>query len=195
MADDQPGVVAAGGWCAPSETIYELATGMNARERMLWRGEVEPTPEERQAAADELYAQEVLDNRNWFDTGVFLERLKRITFTGVAKDILDLHARTESGICNVCVTGWETSVQWPCSTALIVLRAWMDDIPEEFVYEKPEPVVQDPDNPRWPFPSGPVDPFTFPEVKATRGGIRYPTPAPVDVQRPYWLPYGDQRGE
>lgn len=166
-------IVGAGGWCAPSKTIYELGAA-HSREKALWRGLIEPTQEERQAAADALYEQEVQDNRNWFATGVFLERVKAHEFDAMQQSILDYHAATESGICNVCVTAWETSVAWPCHTARIVLKFASIDIPEELVYDKPEPVLQDNDNPRWPFPPGPVEVgFSMPEIRVSRGGIKF----------------------
>jgi len=166
-------IVGAGGWCAPSGTIYDLTCGPS-REDALWAGLVEPTQEERQAAADALYEQEVQDNRNWFATGVFLERVKAHEFDAMQQSILDYHAATESGICNVCVTAWETSVAWPCHTARIVLKFAGIDIPEELVYDKPEPVLQDNDNPRWPFPPGPVEVgFSMPEIRVSRGGIKF----------------------
>jgi len=165
--------IVGGGWCAPSETIYDLSAG-NSREHLLWSGLADPTPEERQAAADQLYEQEVQDNRNWFSTGVFLERVKAHEFDSMQQSILDYHGATESGICNVCVTAWETSVTWPCHTARLVLTHVGIEVPEELVYDKPEPVLQDNDNPRWPFPAGPVDTrLTFPEVGVSRGGIKF----------------------
>ena len=169
--NDQPAIVG-GGWCAPSETIYELGR-LNDRKRALWSGQVEPTPEERQAAADALYEQEVQDNRNWFDTGVFLERVKAHTFDALQQAILDLHALCAHGICAQC--GDEYPVSWPCPTARLILTHVGITVPDELVYDKPAVVLQDDSNPRWPFPAGPVDPFTFSLVSTVRGGIRFDT--------------------
>jgi hypothetical protein len=173
---DEPSIVA-GGWCAPSETIYELTTGMDSRERALWRGLVEPTPQERQKAADKLYEQETIDNRNWFDTGVMLEKVKALRLGPLAAAILGLHQRDERH--NFCVhCDDERVVMWPCSTARVVLHSVGIKVPDEVVYDKPKPVVQDPDNPRWPYPAGPVDdPWTFPSVSVARGGLRFGGPS------------------
>jgi hypothetical protein len=167
--------VVAGGWCAPSETIYQLGTGESSRETMLWHGLVEPTQEERQKAADELYEQETLDNRNWFDTGVMLGKVEQMHFGPLAKAILALHRRDERH--NFCVQcDDERVVMWPCATVRVVLHSVGIKVPEEVIYDKPKPVVQDNDNPRWPFPAKPLtqaEIFGFPEVSTRRGGISF----------------------
>ena len=165
-------IVGAGGWCAPSGTIYDRTCGPS-REDALWAGLVEPTQEERQAAADALYEQEVQDNRNWFATGVFLGRVEAHEFDDVSKAILDVHAREERhNFCTHCDD--ERVVMWPCHTARIVLKFAGIDIPDEVIYDKPKLVLQDNDNPRWPFPAGPVDTrLTIPLVSVPRGGITF----------------------
>lgn len=170
--------VTSGGWTAPSETIYDLM-GSGARDEALWRGMVEPTPEERQAAADQLYEQEIIDNANWFQTGVMLEQVKRTHFGPLANAVLELHAR-EGSRCRTCADGsgygWGL-VPWPCATARVILASVDITVPDEVIYDKPDPVVQDRDNPRWPYPAGPVDTrLTLPEITVNRGGLRYPTP-------------------
>ena len=169
--------IVGGGWCAPSETIYDLSAG-NSREHLLWSGLADPTPEERQAAADALYEQEVQDNANWFHTGVFLERVKAHEFDALQEAILELHhieVRHGNASCEGCPEDDSYGPpSWPCPTVRLVLTHVGIDIPEELVHEKPAVVLQDNDNPRWPFPAGPVDSrLTIPPISVPRGGITF----------------------
>lgn len=196
-------VVAAGGWCAPSETIYEIATGMNTRERMLWRGEVEPTQEEITAEIDRMMAEYLDELKAWDETQVFLRRVEHAHIDhGLPARILALHKRSGSvpKWCNECEYD-EHPVLWPCPTARLALTMYLEPrfIPAEPRYEEPVKPVRDESNPRWPFPAGPVEEFPFPEVQAIRGGLRFPfsthvvnPPGPSPDTATIRLPYGSQ---
>lgn len=170
--------VAAGGWCAPSEIIYDIEN-MNTRERRLWRGEVEPTPEEIATEIDRMMAEYLDDLKAWDETQVFLRRVEHAHARGLPQRILALHHR-EVRWCRHC-NGQEgdpyDEPAWPCPTARLALLMYLEPrfIPDEPRYEEPAKPVRDESNPRWPFPSGPIDPFTFPEVSVRRGGIRFYT--------------------
>lgn len=172
-------LVTAGSWSAPSETIYDLIGHPDrlSREMLLAYGHAQPTQEEREKAANalrEAYADAV---SRWLDTNDFLERVKEAEFTGLAKAVMQMHALSSIGDCEVCVDSWNDShVQWPCATARLALDDAGVSLPKgDLVYKKPEPPLRDPDNPHWPYPKGPVARFTFPEVSVNRGGLRYDT--------------------
>lgn len=183
MADDQSGIVAAGGWCAPSETIYAFANERDRFHQLLY-GQAEPTQEEIDAEIDRRMRVYLDELKAWTETQAFLREVAAWEPLGLPKAILALHSHHEQkwGVaghvdirCSECEVD-EHSVQWPCATARIVLAQKLIAVPDELEYEEPTKPVRDESNPRWPFPAGPVDDeFAFPEVSVARGGLRFAT--------------------
>lgn len=173
------GMVAAGGWCAPLLTTYNL-TGMDRRFRTtrLWNGTEEPTEEDIHSATEWLREEYQREMVAWQETQHLLGLVERTAFLSTSREIMALHSRTGNGHCAHCTFDEDDEFaepSWPCETVRIILKAASIDVPDELVYEMPVEPTPDPDNPRWPFPSGPVEAFGFPSVEVTRGGIRYDT--------------------
>jgi len=171
-----PAIVAAGGWCAPSSTIYALA-GTRGHVEDLWRGRVEPTAYEISTAIVEQ--EEVYEDamRAWTATQRFLTAVGNYRWAGLAKEILELHSNVH-GSCALC-TGFDgESVEWPCSTVRVVVRSVGLVVPSEIEHDRPVKPTPDPTNPRWPFPPGPVPWFDMPSVRVSRAGISYGTHRP-----------------
>lgn len=170
---EQPGIVAAGGWCAPSETIHAMA-----RREALWWGRATPTEEEKRVEIEKLNADFPRDMEAWAATQQFLRDLERYylpSAAGLAKAVLTRHARGTSNECVFCETDGQ-GVEWPCPDAYDAIRDLGLQPPDEPVYDKPVEPVPDPDNPHWPFPKGPVDPLgMFPAPTVSRGGVHFDT--------------------
>lgn len=164
---NERGMVSAGGWCAPSETFY----GTRSRERDLWLGLAEPTAEEIATATRDLHERYAEDREAWERTQAFLDVHRAVRYEGLAREVLDLHALEDGGNCRTCYA--DSEVAWPCTTARIALRSAGVDVPPAVLHARPEPPRPDLDNPRWPFPAGPVDEFAIPQVSVLRGGARY----------------------
>lgn len=188
MADDQP-IVAAGGWCAPSETIYSMVghSEQMSREMLLAWGRAEPTPEEITRARMEHHEHFLADTVAHLDTKAFLAQVEATNFgTSLARSILELHQHYEQkwgvsdGVdlcCSHCEEG-ENRVQWPCPTVQVVLKYAGVEWPDRIV--PVEPVwAPDESNPHWPYPAEPVElGFTLPEVSIRRGGITFQSDNP-----------------
>lgn len=188
--DASDGIIA-GGWCAPSETVYQmgddptltpgemfnvdgdLVTSMKPtvremlagkrRRAELWAGtaDPEPTDEEKRIVVEWMHRQYVAELEQWQETQHFLGKVKRHKFVGLAAEIMGLHANEDTA-CAVCTDEWTGSNHtWPCATVRLVLDAHGIDVPEELVYDKPVEPTPDPGNPRWPFPALPANPLDF----------------------------------
>lgn len=163
-------VVAAGEWCAPSTIPLPVS-----RESLLWGGHVEPTEDERRAAAEGLYEQYLADKAAWEETERFLARFEAWKPAGIEKEILELHGM-DRGFCVHCGSVGDEFDEptWPCATVRLILHNNYIDVPQRLVYIEPQSLWQDENNPRWPFPAGPVDPFlTIPLLRINRGGVRF----------------------
>lgn len=150
-------------------------------EALAW-GRVEPTADEIAAATDRAHAHYAEQVIHWAATRKFLAELEAAPLPFIARAVLDLHHRNGDRDYAECVEcSGDVSTLWPCPTARIVLDI---DVPEELVFETPVAPIPDPDNPRWPYPAGPITwADLFPLAAVTGRGIRYET-TPLEEPNP-----------
>jgi hypothetical protein len=147
-------------------------------EALAW-GHAEPTAEEIAAERDrvgERYAEQVTA---WTETKAFLAELAAADLSPLVRDVLNLHQRTgdhDYAVCEACSGCCDSHAVWPCGTARLLIRDAGIEVPDDLVFETPVLPIPDPDNPRWPFPAGPVTlGDLFPTITTNANGIRYDT--------------------
>lgn len=132
-------------------------TMMVPRSEALAWGHAEPTQEEVDAArarVPERYAEQVTA---WEATRAFLAALDAADLPPLGKRILELHQRASDHAyaeCREC--DGNHGSEWPCATVRAVCTIAEVDVPDDLVYKVPVLSIPDPDNPRWPYPAGPV---------------------------------------
>lgn len=174
-----PATLSAGGW-----SRNEIAMLVPREEALAW-GHVEPTQEEITAARDRIparYAEQVIQ---WDTTRAFLAEVAAADLSPLARRVLQLHSRASDHAyagCTECADGDGVGVEWPCDTARVVFQHAEIDVPDVLVFETPVLPIPDPDNPRWPYPAGPVRLMDyFPFVTLNRGSTFTFTDGPKEV--------------